>query len=122
MTPLWIALAGGLGAGSRFVVDGLLTERSRRNLPTATLVINVLGSFLLGAVTGWVGAGGPPLVRSVAGIGFLGGFTTFSTASVELVRLVRAERPVAAVVLATTMLVLSVAGALLGLAVGGLLG
>ena len=122
MTPLWIALAGGLGAGSRFVLDGLLTERSRRNLPTATLVINVLGSFLLGVVAGWVGSGGPPLVRSVAGIGFLGGFTTFSTASVELVRLARAERPVAAAGLAATMLALSVAGVLLGLALGRLIG
>lgn len=120
MTALWVALAGGLGAGSRFVLDGLLTEHSRRALPTATLVINVVGSFLLGVVTGWAAAhDAASLVRAVAGVGFLGGFTTFSTASVELVRLVRADRPWAAVFLALAMVVVSVGAALLGLLVGG---
>ncbi len=128
MTALWVALAGGLGAGARFVLDGLLTARTRRalpTLPTATLTINVLGSFLLGVVAGWAGRGVAGLevaqtVSAVAGVGFLGGFTTFSTASVELVRLVRAERPWAAVVLAMTMLALALAAAALGLALGGL--
>lgn len=119
MTPLWVALAGGLGAGARFMVDGLLTEHLRRRLPTATLVINVAGSFLLGAVVGWVTAhNGTMVLRSVAGVGFLGGFTTFSTASVELVRLVRAERPTAAAVLAAAMLLLGLLAAALGLALG----
>lgn len=119
MTPLWVALAGGLGAGARFMVDGLLTEHLRRRLPTATLVINVAGSFLLGAVVGWVTAhDGPVVLRSVAGVGFLGGFTTFSTASVELVRLVRAERPWAAVFLGVVMVTVSVAAGVLGLLLG----
>lgn len=122
MTPLWVALAGGLGAGARFMVDGLLTEHLRRRLPTATLVINVAGSFLLGAVVGWVTAhNGTMVLRSVAGVGFLGGFTTFSTASVELVRLVRAERPTAAAVLAAAMLLLGLLAAALGLALGTVL-
>lgn len=128
MTALWVALAGGLGAGARYVLDGLLTARRRgsgpASLPTATLTINVLGSFLLGVVTGWAGRGAASevteTVRAVAGVGFLGGFTTFSTASVELVRLVRAERPWGAVVLAVTMLALALAAAALGLALGGL--
>ncbi len=121
MTWVWVALAGGLGAGVRFMLDGLLTERSRRALPTATLVINVAGSFLLGVVAGWASARlGTEIVRAVAGVGFLGGFTTFSTASVELVRLVRAERPWAAVFLATGMLGASVGAAMIGLMVGAL--
>ena len=118
MIPVWVALAGGLGAASRFVADGVLTSRVPRTLPTATLVINVLGSFLLGAMTGWVADGGPACVAVVAGVGFLGGFTTFSTASVELVRLVRAERPLAAAGLAVMMLVLGLAAASLGVALG----
>lgn len=129
MTALWVALAGGLGAGARYVLDGLLTARRRgsgpASLPTATLTINVLGSLLLGVVAGWAGRGlaGPAVagtLSAVAGVGFLGGFTTFSTASVELVRLVRAERPWGAVVLAVTMLALALAAAALGLALGGL--
>ncbi len=129
MTALWLALAGGLGAGARFVLDGLLTARrpgsSPASLPTATLTINVLGSFLLGVVAGWAGRGATgawwaETLSAVAGVGFLGGFTTFSTASVELVRLVRAERPWGAVVLAVTMLALALAAAALGLALGRL--
>lgn len=122
MTELWVALAGGLGAGARFVLDGLLTAHGRRSLPTATLTINVLGSFLLGVVVGWAAHGGLELVRSVAGVGFLGGFTTFSTASVELVRLVRAERPLAAAGLALAMVGLSIAAGVLGLTLGRLVG
>lgn len=118
--PVWVALAGGLGAGARFVVDGLLTEHLGRRLPTATLVINVVGSFLLGVVVGWsAGHDGRAILRSVVGVGFLGGFTTFSTASVELVRLVRAERPWAAGFLAVVMAGASVGAALLGLLAGG---
>lgn len=117
MTPLLVALAGGLGAGARFVVDGLITEHGRRSLPVATLLINVLGSMLLGVLAGWLGTG-DLAARAILGVGLLGGFTTFSTASVELVRLLRAERPWAAVLLALMMLVLSLAAAILGLAVG----
>lgn len=119
MIPLWLALAGGLGAGARFVLDGVLTERMHRGLPTATLVINVVGSFLLGLLTGCVGS--PSVLRTVIGVGLLGGFTTFSTASVELVRLVRAERPWAAVALASSMLVLCLLGAGAGFALGRML-
>lgn len=118
MIPLGVAAAGGLGAAARFMLDGALTVRLPRTLPTATLVINVLGSFLLGAVTGWAAGGEAGAVRGVLGVGFLGGFTTFSTASVEAVRLVRAHRPAAAVGLALAMLVLSLGAAVLGLAVG----
>ena len=120
MTALWVALAGGVGAGVRFVLDGLLTGRGIRALPTATLIINVLGSFLLGVVTGWAGQHGQAIVGGVLGVGFLGGFTTFSTASVELVRLLRAERPWAAAALAVAMVAASVTMAVLGLFLGGL--
>lgn len=121
MTPIWVALAGGLGAAARFTLDGALTSRSRRTLPAATLIINVLGSFLLGLVTGRVADGAAPTLQLIAGVGFLGGFTTFSTASVELVRLARAGRPVAAAGLAVAMLALSLAAAVAGLALGPVL-
>ena len=122
MIPLGVAAAGGLGAAARFMLDGALTVRLPRTLPTATLAINVLGSFLLGAVTGWAAGGAEGAMRGVLGVGFLGGFTTFSTASVEVVRLVRARRPAAAVGLALAMLALSLGAAVLGLAVGSWMG
>jgi fluoride exporter len=112
---LLVALAGGVGAAMRYVVDGLVTHRSRARMPVATLGINVTGSFLLGVVTEWGLAGGSTAVVAVLGVGLLGGFTTFSTASVELVGLVRSERPVAAVALAVSMLVLSLSAAVIGI-------
>lgn len=121
MTLLLVALAGGLGACARFLLDGAITRRSTLSFPAATLAVNVLGSFLLGALVQWsaLATWGTDdqraLVASVGGVGLLGGFTTFSTASVELVGLVRSRRPVTAVVLAVSMLALSLAAAVLGM-------
>ncbi|MBD7980994.1 MULTISPECIES: fluoride efflux transporter FluC [Oerskovia] len=96
MTPgvfVLLAVAGGLGAGVRFVVDGLVRSRVRTEFPWPTAVINMSGSLLLGALTGLLVA---HLVSSdvaaVVGTGFLGGYTTFSTASYETVQLVRQRR------------------------------
>ncbi|WP_341728164.1 CrcB family protein [Brooklawnia sp.] len=122
MIGIWVAICGGLGAAARFTLDGFLSERIRQSVPTTTLIINMLGSLLLGVLTGWIAAGGPADVKTIAGVGFCGGFTTFSTASVELARLVRAGRKLAAVGLGTAMALSCLAAALLGVALGGLLG
>lgn len=122
MIGFLVALAGGLGAVSRFLVDGLVDSISRRaSVPLGTLVINVSGSFLLGLVTGWWAAHtGDPGLRLVLGTGFLGGYTTFSTASVEAARLAISGRAWPAIAQAAGMVVLSVSLAALGLWLGGL--
>ena len=113
---LALALAGGLGAACRFLVDGLVTARSTRSVPVGTLTVNVAGSLALGLLFGATTAGAWAAdLRLVLGTGFLGGFTTFSTACVETVRLLRAGRRRAALGLALAMLVASVGGAALGL-------
>lgn len=118
MITLLVAVAGGCGAACRFVLDGVLAGRELVRLPAATLTINVLGSFLLGLLVGWVPAGPAPVLW-VLGAGFCGGFTTFSSASVELVRLAQAGRRGAAVALAALMLLLAIAAAAAGLGLGG---
>jgi fluoride exporter len=93
LTVLLLGLAGGLGAGTRFVVDGLVRSRLRTALPVGTMAINITGSFLLGFVAGAVIVQAAPAeLQAVAGTGFLGGYTTFSTASFETVRLVQSRR------------------------------
>jgi CrcB protein len=93
VTLMMVGLAGGLGAGTRFMVDGLIRARFRSALPLGTVAINVTGSFLLGLVAGLVLAqAAPPEVQAIAGTGFLGGYTTFSTASFETVRLIQSRR------------------------------
>ena len=115
MTPLWLALAGGFGAGTRYLLDRWMRSRASSRLPWPTLLINVTGSFALGLLVG-SGAGTTP--HAIIGTGFLGGYTTFSTASVETVQLAVAGRHTAAAVNALTMLVVSVAAAACGFALG----
>ena len=122
MIGLMVAVAGGVGAVVRFLVDTWIGHRSQGSpVPLGTATINVTGSFLLGLLTGWwMFRTGDPGWRLVLGTGFLGGYTTFSTASVEAARLTRAGRGWTVLVHAGGMLLLSVAGATLGVWLGGL--
>lgn len=122
MTPLLVALAGGLGAVTRFLVDRAFGPGMRRvGVPIGTVVINITGSFLLGWVTGWwVVHDADEGLRLVLGTGFLGGYTTFSTASVEAARLTVAGEGRRAVGHAGAMLVGSVAAAFVGVWLGAL--
>lgn len=121
-TLLLVALAGGAGAASRFVLDGLVNRHVRASVPLGTVVVNVLGSFLLGLLVGLSEDHvASAEVLAVLGTGFLGGFTTFSTASLEAVRLAAEEREgaaVRAVVHAVGMLALGLGAAALGLWLG----
>ena len=109
MLALAVALAGGLGAVARLLLDGALRPRSAR-YPVGTTVVNLTGSLLLGLVLGLSSRAllAEP-VRQVLGTGFLGGYTTFSTASVETVRLAGERRWGAALANGLGMLLASVA-------------
>ena len=52
MLSLAIALAAGLGAVTRYLVDQLVQYRSRGDFPYGTVIINVTGSLVLGVATG----------------------------------------------------------------------
>jgi CrcB protein len=122
MTPLLfaaVALAGGAGATLRFVLDGLVRSRVKTALPVGTLLINVVGSLLLGLITGLaLAAWLPEAWHLVLGAGLMGGFTTFSTASYETVRLALERRSRSAIANGLGMLVLAVSCAFLGLWLG----
>lgn len=114
---LAVALAGGLGAAARFVVDGAVRGRTAHVLPLATIVVNVTGSLAIGVLNGaalWHGLGPTWLV--VAATGFCGGYTTFSTAMIETVRLVQSDEWRWAAANALGTLVLCVAAASAGVA------
>jgi CrcB protein len=121
-----MAIAGGLGAIARFMLDGLIRARLSRAglnrgrlntmLPLGTMIINVSGSLLLGFVTGLVLFHAIPSdLQLVVGTGFLGGYTTFSTASFETARLIQERQFVAALLNGVGMLLLAVAAAVAGL-------
>lgn len=81
-------------------------------LPTATMGVNVLGSFLLGIVIGSLGDR-HPLTRAFIGTGVLGGFTTYSAFAVHTATLL-GSFPLAGVALAVVSVLLGLAAAALG--------
>ena len=83
-------------------------------LPTATMVVNVVGSLALGVVVGWLGER-RPTARGFLGTGVLGGFTTYSAFAVQAVAMPSLALGVG---LAAASVALGVAGAALGLLVG----
>ena len=114
---LIVILGAGLGGGFRHGVN-VAVARLLPGLafPLATLIINVLGSFLMGVLAeGFAlrGAAGHP-ARLFLTTGILGGFTTFSTFSLDAVSLYERGETAAAGI----YLIASVAAALAGLFAG----
>lgn len=119
MSPLLFlgaALAGGAGAGLRYLVDLGAARLAGTRYPWGVLFINVTGSFALGVVTG-----GLPGAGFIVGAGVLGGYTTFSTAMLDTVALWRDGSSRAAAFNAAGMLILGVLAAAAGLALGAAL-
>ena len=119
MSPLLFigaALAGGVGAVLRYLVDLGVARVAGRRFPWGILLVNLTGSFALGVVTTAL-----PDTAFLLGAGLLGGYTTFSTAMLDTVALWRdGERPASAFN-AVGMLLLGLLAAGLGLALGAVL-
>lgn len=81
MTPLLVALGAAVGAPLRFWVGGRLDGAG---WPTGTLLVNVVGSFLLGLLAGLAVDGH---TMALLGVGFCGGLTTYSSFAVQTHRL-----------------------------------
>jgi CrcB protein len=92
MPPLLlIALGGAAGAVSRHLAGQAALRLLGPGLPWGTFAVNIAGGLAMGLLAGWLAAGDRPdthAVRLFAGLGFLGGFTTFSAFSLELVLMI----------------------------------
>lgn len=93
LSYLLVGLGGGVGAMARFGVGGL-AHRWAGALPLGTLMVNVLGCLVVGAIAGLSldRAAMTPGVRLLVVTGFLGGFTTFSAFGAETFALAREGR------------------------------
>ena len=121
MTPIvfaLVAVAGGAGAGLRYLLDLGVTALAGARFPWGTLVVNVVGSFTLGVLAGTVTDAD---LLAVFGIGLLGGFTTFSSVASASAVLWDERRTTASVANAFGTLVLTVAAASAGLVCAGAL-
>lgn len=84
-TLLAIGSGGFFGAIARAYFNGLINHQFPHALPLGTLGVNIIGSFILGAIlAGFIYVQGiSPEVKSLITTGFLGAFTTYSTFAVE---------------------------------------
>jgi CrcB protein len=87
MAYLLVGIAGTLGAILRYVIG--ITFFTNSPFPFATLLINLIGSFLLAWLTTnlFKNVSLSPILITAIGTGFVGSFTTFSTLSIETVTL-----------------------------------
>ena len=81
----FIALAGGLGALSRYGLAGVVQRMAGPGFPLGTAVVNVLGCFLFGLIWTLIEERFllPAAIKPYILTGFMGAFTTFSTYTFE---------------------------------------
>lgn len=97
ITYLWIALGGALGSMARFGCSQWVSARLPIAFPLGILLVNVLGSFVIGVIAALSEAAGdsqtrwqlPVMARQFLITGVLGGYTTFSSFSLQTVLLAR---------------------------------
>jgi len=113
-----LAIAGGgaVGAVLRYWISSGVYALTGRGFPYGTLVVNVLGSVVMGFLYIWLleRMPGGVAIRAFLIIGLLGAFTTFSTFSLETLNLMEAGQIARAVLNTLLSVVLCIGAAALG--------
>jgi CrcB protein len=88
---VWIAVGSALGGVARYWCSGVAARLFGETFPWGTIIVNVVGSFIIGFVATLSGPGGrffiPSLARQFIMIGLCGGYTTFSSFSLQTLTL-----------------------------------
>ena len=113
---LLVALGGGIGSATRYLVGLSVLERWPGAAWAGTLTVNLVGCFLMGFLFAMARrhAVSTSTLYPMITTGALGGFTTFSTFSLDAMRAVETGRPG----LAASYVAVSVVGGLVGCAAG----
>ena len=94
---LYVAVGGALGSVARFWLANAIAVATGSEFPWGTLLINVLGSFVIsffGVLTGSFARFAVPYeARVFVTVGLCGGFTTFSSFSLQTLELARTGQP-----------------------------
>jgi CrcB protein len=114
---LWagVVVIGGTGSVLRFWVDRAVGGRVGRALPFGTLTVNIIGSAVLGFLTGLALNHDASLLAGTAAVG---SFTTFSTWMLESQRLTEERQIGIAAINIVVSMVLGVAAVILGQTIG----
>lgn len=115
MTWLLVLAGGALGAPLRYLTDRAVQSRHDTVFPWGTLAVNLLGSLVLGVLTG-AAVSSPSY--ALLGTGLCGALTTYSTFSYETLRLARSGSGVYAAANVAVTTVASVGAVFLGVAAG----
>ena len=107
---LFVALGGAIGAVGRYSLVTLVSQTLGGGFPFGTIIVNILGSFLLGALIEGASYWGnlSNELRLFLMVGVLGSFTTFSTFSLDVVLLINRNEMLAAGLYILSSIVLSV--------------
>jgi CrcB protein len=93
VTYLWIAAGSALGGVARYACSSLVASAFGETFPFGTLLVNVIGSFIIGFFATAAGPDGRMLVspdaRLFVTVGLCGGYTTFSAFSWQTLVLVQ---------------------------------
>jgi len=114
---LWICLGGAVGTGARYLLSGWAAKRFGTAFPYGTLAVNVVGSFLIGAVmhAALTTSQLSPDARVVIAVGVLGGFTTYSGFNYETLQYFRDGTWLFAVLNVLVMVIACLAAGIAGL-------
>ena len=85
-----------IGSMCRFWLSGIVAERFGETFPYGTLIVNLVGSWIIGLAAGWVAHLNDPFWASAAKqlltVGICGGLTTFSSFSLQTWNLILSGR------------------------------
>ena len=117
---LLVGAGGALGAMGRYGVGVLVGRMGFTGFPYATMIVNILGSLLMGLLVGILARTTPEHqaeLRLFIAVGALGGFTTFSSFSLDAITLMERGQLGAALFYIVTSVIFGVIALYLGLVV-----
>lgn len=118
MNLVYVACGGAIGSVLRYLTQNLVGTWTGKGFPYGTMLVNILGSFAMGVLIGWLSRTLPENshdIRLFVAVGVLGGFTTFSSFALDAITLLEEGKLVAMAIYILVSVACALAGLLAGL-------